>query len=164
MHNIEDACRQTSLDKQFGDAQRHADIALGWFQDERVTCRDGGRAFPERDHRREVEGRNASNNAKRLTHRIHIDARACTIGEFTLQHLWGADAEFDHFQPTLNIALGIGNRLAVFFREQSGEAVIFGVDEFEEAHHHAGAALRIGGCPCWLRFFGVFNGGANFGL
>jgi len=62
-------------------------------------------------------------DAKRLAHRIDVDARACALRVFALQHVRDAAAELDHFQPALDIALGIGNDLAVFGREQPRELV-----------------------------------------
>jgi hypothetical protein len=75
-----------------------------------------------------------------------------------------AAGEFDHLQAALDIALGIRNGLAVFARQAVRELVIIALGQFEELHHHARAALRIGVGPLHLRRLGVLHGGANLGL
>jgi len=54
-----------------------------------------------------------------------------------------AAGEFDHLEPALDVALGVGNGLAVLAGQKLGEFVIVALRQFEELHHHAGAALRI---------------------
>ena len=75
-----------------------------------------------------------------------------------------AAGEFDDFEAALDVALGVGNGLAVLARQQVGELVVVALDQFEELHHHAGAALRIGGGPLDLGGLGVLDRGAHFGL
>jgi len=124
---------------------------------------DGGGELPHRDHRREVERRDAGHDAQRLAHRIDVDARAGAFGVLALQHLRRADAELDHFEAALDVALGVGNGLAVLARQEVGERVVVARGEFEELHHHARAALRVGGGPGGLRGLGVLDGGAHLG-
>jgi hypothetical protein len=52
-------------------------------------------------------------DAKRLAHRLNIDARPCALRIFALQHMRDAAAEFDHFKPALDVALAVGDHLAV---------------------------------------------------
>jgi hypothetical protein len=52
----------------------------------------------------------------------------------------------------------------VLARQHVGELVVVALGEFEEFHHHARAALRIGVGPLDLRVPGVLDGGANLGL
>ena len=75
-----------------------------------------------------------------------------------------AEREFDHLDAALNVAPGVGDRLAVLARQNVGELVVVFADEVEELHHNAGAALRIDRRPGRLRRFGVLDGGANIGL
>ena len=75
-----------------------------------------------------------------------------------------AAGEFDHLEAALDVALGVGNGLAVLARQQLGELVVVALRQFEELHHHAGAALRIGGAPLDLRRLGVLDRGAHLGL
>ena len=123
--DVEDAFRQAGLEEQFGDPHRHRRIALRRLEDEGVAAGDRRRAFPQRDHGREVERRDAGDDAERLAHRIKIDAGAGALGVFALQQMRDAAGEFDHFEAALDVAFGVGNGLAVFGRQQLGEAVIF---------------------------------------
>ena len=75
-----------------------------------------------------------------------------------------AAGEFDHFEAALDVALGVGNGLAVLARQQVGELVVVALRQFEELHHDAGAALRVGGAPLDLGGLGVLDRGAQFGL
>ena len=47
----------------------------------------------------------------------------------------------------LDVALGVGEGLAVLGGEQPREVVVFGLDQLEKLEHHARAALRIGRGP-----------------
>src|ERR1700676_3672154 len=49
-------------------------------------------------------------------------------------------------------------------RQQIGKLVVVALRQFEELHHHAGAALRIGGAPLRLRRLGILDRGAHFRL
>ena len=50
----------------------------------------------------------------------------------------------------LDVALGVGHRLAVLAGEHVGELVHVAVDQRDEGGEHAGATLRIDGGPCRL--------------
>jgi hypothetical protein len=115
--DIEDARRQAGLDHQFRKHHRHAGVALGRLQDEGVAAGDRGREFPHRDHRREIERRDTRDDAERLAQRIDIDARARALGIFALQQMRDADREFHDLEATLDVALGVGNRLAMLARQ-----------------------------------------------
>ena len=73
------------------------------------------------------------------------------IGIFALQRLRDAAGEFDHFEPALDVALGVGDDLAVLARQQLGELVHVRFDQLLELEHDPGAALRVGRGPGRLR-------------
>jgi len=73
------------------------------------------------------------------------------FGIFALHQVWNAAGKFDHLKPALNVALGVRNGLAMLARQQIGKLVVITLRQFEELHHHASAALRIGGAPLRLR-------------
>ena len=75
-----------------------------------------------------------------------------------------AEREFDHLDAALNVALGVGDRLAVLARQGLGELVVVLGDEVDELHQHAGAALRVDRGPGRLRRLGVLDRGAHLGL
>ena len=112
---------------------------------------------PHRDHRGEVERGDARADADRLAHRIDVDARARALGIFALEHVRDAAAEFDDFEPALDVALGVGDDLAMLARQQVRELVDIGFDQRLEVEHHARAALRVGRGPGGLRGLGRGN-------
>ena len=54
-----------------------------------------------------------------------------------------AERELDHLDAALNVALGVGDRLAMLARQNVGEFVVVFRDQIEKLHQDAGAALRI---------------------
>ena len=162
--DVQNACRKAGLNEQFGNAHRHARITLGRLQHIGVAASQRRADFPQGDHGREVERGDARDNAERLAQRIDVDVRTCAISEFALEQVRRADAEFDHFKAALNVALGVGNGLAMLAGQKLSQRVIFGMNQFEEFHQNAGAALRVGGGPFGMRGLGVFDGRAHFGL
>ncbi len=70
---------------------------------------------------------------------------------FALQHMRNAAAEFDDLQPALDIALTVGNYLAMFGAEQMRQLVHIGFDQPLEFEHHPRPPLRIGRRPARLR-------------
>ncbi len=164
VHHLQHAVRQARLLQQLGQHQGHRRVALGRFQDHRVTGGQGGAHFPQRDHGGKVEGRDARDHAQGLAHGIHVDAGTGAVGELTLQQVGRADAELDHLQAALDVALGVGEGLAVFGRQRLGQLVHVAVDQADKGHHHAGAALRVGGAPCDLGLGGAGDGIVHLGL
>jgi hypothetical protein len=160
--DVENARGEPGLDHEFSKSQRNARIALGWFQHECITAGDRGAELPHRDHGRKIEGRNASCDAKRLTHRVDVDAGARGIGEFALHQMGNAGCEFDHLGAALNVAFGVGDCLAMFAGEEFGERFHVAGEEFEKFHQNAGAALRIRSGPGRLRGDRGFDSGAHF--
>jgi hypothetical protein len=75
-----------------------------------------------------------------------------------------AKRELHHFDAALDITLGVGDRLAVFARQDIGKFVVVFGDQVEKFHQHAGPALRVGGRPFRLRRRGVLNRRANIGF
>jgi hypothetical protein len=164
VHDAEDACGQAGFEAELGNAHGHGGVALGGLQDERVACCDRRAELPERDHRREVEGRDAGDDAERLTHRVDVDAGAGAVGELALEEVRDAAGEFDDFDAALDIALGVLDGLAVLAGEQDGELVLVGVEQLNEAGEHAGALLRVRRAPGGLRGFGLRDGVVDLGF
>jgi hypothetical protein len=162
--DIEDARRQAGLDHQLRQHHRHPGIALRRFENKRIAAGDGRREFPHRDHRRKIERRDAGDDAEWLPHRVDVDAWTGAFDIFALHQVRNAAGEFDHLEAALNVVLGIGNCLAVLARQPVRELVVIALREFEELHHDAGAALRIGRASFWLRRQGVLDRRAQFAL
>ncbi|MNX85344.1 hypothetical protein D3C86_1171790 [compost metagenome] len=162
--DVEDTGRKTGFDHQFGKADRQRRIAFRWLQDEGVAAGNRRGEHPHRDHAGEVEGRDARADADRLADRIHVDGRACALGELTLLQMRNAADKFADFEAADDIALGILDGLAVLTGEQHRQLVHVAVQKFDELEENAGAALRVGGGPLGLRSLGAFHGGAQLGF
>ena len=93
---LEHAIRQTRLFQKRTQHHRAGRITFRRFEDHRVARCQGRAQFPQGDHGGKVERRDPCNNAQRLAHGIHVNARACGICEFTLQQMRCADAKFNH--------------------------------------------------------------------
>ncbi len=123
VHDLEHARRQAGLEEQLGQPHRHRRVALGGLEDERVAARQRGAGLPQRDHRREVERGDARDHAERLAQRVHVDAGAGALGVLALDQVRDADGELDDLDAALDVALGVGDGLAVLDGEQFGELV-----------------------------------------
>ena len=85
--DVQHALGRTRLHHQFAQTHRQRGITLRRLQDEGVADGDGDAEHPHRDHRGEIERRDAGADAKRLAHRIDVDAGAGADGIFALQRL-----------------------------------------------------------------------------
>jgi hypothetical protein len=70
----EDAVGQSGLLPQPGQEQRGRRVLLARLEDEGVAAGDRRRAHPQWNHRREVERRDARDDADRLADRVHVHA------------------------------------------------------------------------------------------
>ena len=159
--DVEDAGRQSRLDEQISEHQGYRWIALGGLQDEGVAAGNCRRCLPQRDHRREVEGCDAGDHAQGLAHRVDVDARTGALSVFALHQVRYADGELGNFETALDVALGVGDHLAVLARQGIGQLVHVAVQQIDEFHHDAGAALGVGGSPRDLCGLGIGDGGAD---
>ena len=145
VHDVEHARRHAGLDRQFHQQHGRHRVLLGRLEHEGVAAGDGHREHPQRDHRREVERRDAGADADRLTQRVGVNATGNVFGEFA--HLQGADGArvLDHFQAAEDIALGVRNGLALFGAEHDGDAFGVFADQRLQLEHdaHTGADRRV---------------------
>jgi hypothetical protein len=156
--DVEHAGREPGFDQQLGKPHRHARVALRRLEDEGIAAGERRRELPHRNHGREVERRDAGDDAERLTQRVEIDAGPGAVGEFALEQVRDATGELDHLEAALNVALGIGDGLAVLGGEELGERIVLLLHQFQELEQHARAALRIGRGPGRLRRLGIGDG------
>lgn len=161
--DVEHAGGQPGLDEQLGQAQRHGRVALGRLEHERVSARDGRAGLPQRDHRGEVERGDAGDDAERLAHRVDVDAGAGGVGELALEQVRDAGGELDHLEAALDVALGVGDGLAVLGGQQPGQVLHVVLHELQELHQHPGALLRVERRPFLLRLDGVRDDGLGLG-
>ena len=151
--DVEDSVGKARFLHQLGEAHRHARVALGGLQDEGVAAGDRHAEHPHRDHRREVERRDARADAERLAHRIDVDAGAGADGIFALQRLRDAAAYSITSSPRWTSPLASATTLPCSARQQLRELVHVLLRPAPELEHDAGAALRVGRRPRRLRRF-----------
>ena len=101
------------FDEKFRQTHRDAWIFLRRLKDTGITGRNRHAKHPHRDHSREVKGRNARNNAKRLTHRIDINFWACAISVLTLLSVRNTASKFNNVHAAHNVTAAIGDDLTV---------------------------------------------------
>jgi len=156
------ACPRADLPPMNSSARRTGTerIALGRLEDEGVA----GRRSPRRTIHSgimagEVERRDAGARCRAAgaSNRCRCPGpRPAVYSPFS--SVRDAAAEFDGFQPALDVALRIGNHLAVLGREQVRQLVDVRFDQPLELEHHAGAALRVDRSPRGLRGLRGGNG------
>ena len=160
-HHVENARRQARLDHELGEPEGHRGVALGRLEHEGIAAGDGRRELPHRDHGRKVEGRDAGHHAEGLAHGVHVDAGADPLAELALEQVRNATGELDHLEPPLQIALGVGNGLAMLARKRQGKLVIGLAGKLEETEEHTGARLRASRRPSGLGRLGILDGLAH---
>ena len=75
VNHLHDRWREPRGIEQFEDPSRCDRHAFGGFQQEAIASGDRVRQKPERDHAREIEGRNRRHDPQRLADQMLIDAR-----------------------------------------------------------------------------------------
>ncbi len=142
LHHIENAVGQPGLLQQIGHEQRCRRITLARLQNERVARCNGHRKHPARHHAREVERRDAGDDAQRLARGPVVDTRRNLLGVVALQQLRDAAGKLDDVDTARHFPLRIRKHLAVFGRDDGCELVAVFVHQFEETQHDPRAADR----------------------
>lgn len=144
MHDVEHARRHARFHRQFDQLHRRERVLFGRLQHEGVAADDRHREHPERDHRGEIEGRDAGADANRLAQRVRVDAARDVLREFA--HLQRADAArvFHHFEAAEDIAFRVRERLALLGRQRLRDALHVLANQVLKAEHepHARAERR----------------------
>jgi hypothetical protein len=91
-------------------------------------------------------------------------SRARALSVFALQQVRDPAGELDHLQAAHDVALGVGDDLAVLGRQQVGQLIHVGVEQAHELEHHPRPALGIGRGPGRLGGGGVGDGGVQLAL
>ena len=139
VQDLEDAVGQAGLLPQLGQQHRGGGVALGGLEDEGVAGGDRHRRHPQRHHDREVERGDAGDDAERLAEGEDVDPGGDLVRVVALEQLRDAAGELDDLQAAADLALGVGEDLAVLGGDQFGELVHVGRDEFAELEQHGGA-------------------------
>ncbi|KPW69598.1 Fused ISPsy20 transposase IstB/transcriptional regulator LysR family protein [Pseudomonas cannabina] len=135
---------------------------FGGFEDKGVAAGNRHREHPQRNHRWEVERRDAGAHTNGLAQRVGIDAAGDVLGE--LAHLQRANRArvLDHLKAAKDIALGIGQRLALLGAQYRRNAPGVLADQRLQLEHdaHARADGRV--TPGAIGRVGGSNGGVDF--
>ena len=147
--------------QQLGQEQRRRRVLLRRLQDEGVAAGDGVGEHPHRHHGREVERRDAGDDAERLADRVHVDAARRLLAEAALQQVRDAAGELDVLEAAGHLAQRVGQHLAVLGREVRGDLLAVGVDQLAEVEHHLRAARQRRRPPRRERVGGGGDGGVD---
>src|SRR3546814_11830059 len=83
--------------------------------------------------------------------RIDIDPRPRAFGKLTLEQMRRAAGELDHVEAALDVALRVGDHLAVPRREQMREFILMSLDHRLAIYQDARAESRLQRCTRGLR-------------
>ncbi len=109
---------QAGLAEQLGQEERGGGVLLAGLEHEGVAAGQGVGQHPQRDHGREVEGRDAGDHAERLAQRVDVDPRRRLVAEPALQEVGDAAGELHVLEPPGDLAGGVGQHLAVLGGDQ----------------------------------------------
>ena len=112
------------------------------FVHERVAARQRVGQHPQRDHHREVERCDADDDADRLEHRVHVDARRHLGAVRTLEEVRDTARELDAVEAAGDLTLRVVEHLAVLRGDERGQLVAVRVDQLAQPEHRRGAAAR----------------------
>ena len=112
------------------------------FRMKAVAAGERHREHPHRHHGREVERRDAGDDAERLAQRMAVDAGADILGDLALEQMRRGGRELDDLDAALDLALGVGQDLAVLGGDDRGELVGALLEDAQETVEDAGAAQR----------------------
>ena len=113
VHDVQDSLGGSRLEQQLRQSYRYGGVLFGWLQHECVAAGNRDAKHPHRNHRGEVEGRDARPDSDRLTHGIDIDLRACSRRVLAFERMGNAAGKLDDLEPTLQISFRVGDDLAV---------------------------------------------------
>src|SRR6185503_21359990 len=116
------------------------------------------RPHPHGHHRGEVERRDPGDDAVRLADRVDVDPGRSLLRVAALQQLGDAAAELDHLEPARDLALRVGQDLAVLERQQAREVVAVRVEELSDAEEELGSAREGDGAPALEGALGRLDG------
>jgi hypothetical protein len=134
--DVEDAVGQACPLVEGGDEVGGRRVALGRLEDEGVAGRDGDGVHPQRHHRREVERRDARD-----------DAAGDLIREGALQHVTEAAGELHDLAAAGDFAAGVVDGLAVFGGDDPAELLLVLHEQLAEVEHDLGALGERGFRP-----------------
>jgi hypothetical protein len=163
LHHVEHACGQARLLEQLGHQQAGAGVQRAGLEHKGVARRNGHREHPHGHHHRKVKGRDAGHHAQGLAKGPVVYAGGDLVGEVALEQLRDAAGKFHNLNAARDLALRVGEHLAVLGRDQAGQLVFVRVEQLQKLEHHPRAAQRRGVGPGRKSRFGRGHGGVHVG-
>ena len=149
---VDDAGRDL-LDRvdDLDDQRRRARVLLGGLEQEGVAAGDRVGQEPERDHRREVEGRDRRDDADRLAHQLDVDAGGDALQRLALEQVRDRRRRLDRLDPAADLAVGVGQRLAHVGADQRDQLLAAAQQLLAQRQHRPRPPLRRHLAPAGLR-------------
>ena len=145
--DVEHAVGHAGLAGQLGEEERGRRVPLGGLEHEGVAAGDGVGQHPERDHHREVERRDAGDDAQRLEHGVDVHAGGHLGRVRALEQVRDAAGELDVLEPARHLAGGVAQHLAVLGRDGGGQVGRGPADQVAQAKEDGGAGAERAGAP-----------------
>ena len=162
--HVEHAGGQASFQRELGDEQRGGGVALGRFEHKGVATGHSHGPHPQRHHGREVEGGDACGDAQCLEFAPAIDAGAHVAAVLAFEQLGRVARVLHVLNTALQLAVRIGQHLAVLGGDQGSDLVGVLFEQNLELAHHPGALQRRRVAPGGEGGLGGGNGGFHCGL
>jgi hypothetical protein len=129
VHEVQDAGREARVVDQLEDELLAEGDLLAGLADERVPARDGERHEPQRHHRREVERRDAREDAERLAEARAVDPARDVLEDLALEQRGRARGDLDALDPAPDAPARLLDRLAVLARDRARELLGVAVEQ-----------------------------------
>jgi hypothetical protein len=111
---------------------------------------DGHGEHPQRNHGREVERRDASAHAQGLQQGVGVHAAGHVVGQLAQLQVADGAGVFHHFEAAEDVALGVGQGLALFGGQQRGQLGHVFADELLEFQEPYADRCVSPACECAL--------------
>jgi hypothetical protein len=147
--DVEHAGRNARLGQELGEVERGRRILLGRLQDERVAARDRVREHPHRDHRREVERRDAGHDAERLADLVDVDAGGHLLRVAALHQVRHAGRELQVLEAAGDLAERVRRDLAVLRGQVRRDLAPMRLDQVPDPEHDLGPLRQRRRAPAW---------------
>ena len=139
LDQVEHALRKASLLEELSQPDRAQRRALRGLEDEGVAGDHGQREHPERDHHREVEGRDPRTDADRVAIEVLVHAGRNVAQRAALKQCGRAAREVHHLDSAAHLPSRLLERLAVVPGDDRGQLLEMLFEERLEPEHQAHA-------------------------
>ena len=135
MDHVEHTVGESRFLEKLRQPDRGERRSLRGLEDERVPADQGQRDHPERDHVREVEWGDAGHDADGESNELLVDAVGDLVERLPHEEAGRPAGQLDHLDAPPNLALRLGQRLAVLPGHELGELLEVVLEDLLEAEH-----------------------------